>query len=85
MNQQLPPIILVTAWNLQHLLQQQARAFGSFPGCCFALSTASGLKPATIGAGAWLLGGPNSNDFAANHIIHHSVGLPDLKQQYRCD
>jgi len=29
-------------------------------------------------------GGPNSNDFAANHIIHHTVGLPDLKQQCRC-
>jgi len=83
LNQQLPPIILVSAWNLQHL-QQQAHAFGSCPGCWFALSTASELKAATVGAAAWLLlGGPNSNDFAANHIIHHSVGLPDLKQQYR--
>eukprot|EP00879_Flechtneria_rotunda_P006497 GHRR01006828.1.p1 GENE.GHRR01006828.1~~GHRR01006828.1.p1 ORF type:complete len:199 (+),score=62.67 GHRR01006828.1:184-780(+) len=28
-------------------------------------------------------GGPNSNDFAANHTIHHTIGLPDLGEQYR--
>jgi TPP-dependent 2-oxoacid decarboxylase len=28
-------------------------------------------------------GGPNSNDYGANHIIHHTIGLPDLGQQQR--
>lgn len=31
----------------------------------------------------FISGGPNSNDFATNHVIHHTTGLPDLKQQYR--
>ncbi|KAF8056339.1 SHM4 [Scenedesmus sp. PABB004] len=31
----------------------------------------------------FISGGPNSNDFAANHTIHHTIGLPDLAQQYR--
>eukprot|EP00878_Enallax_costatus_P035210 GHUV01039215.1.p2 GENE.GHUV01039215.1~~GHUV01039215.1.p2 ORF type:complete len:128 (+),score=38.22 GHUV01039215.1:310-693(+) len=29
------------------------------------------------------VGGPNSNEFAANHTIHHTIGLPDLGEQYR--
>jgi TPP-dependent 2-oxoacid decarboxylase len=28
-------------------------------------------------------GGPNSNDFAANHTVHHTIGEKDLGQQYR--
>jgi pyruvate decarboxylase len=31
----------------------------------------------------FISGGPNSNDFAANHTIHHTIGLPDLGEQYR--
>jgi len=31
----------------------------------------------------FISGGPNSNDFAANHTIHHTIGLKDLGQQYR--
>uniref|UniRef100_A0A383VUS6 pyruvate decarboxylase n=1 Tax=Tetradesmus obliquus TaxID=3088 RepID=A0A383VUS6_TETOB len=31
----------------------------------------------------FISGGPNSNDFSANHVIHHTIGLPDLTQQYR--
>ena len=28
--------------------------------------------------------GPNSNDYGANRIIHHTLGLPDFSQQLKC-
>lgn len=28
-------------------------------------------------------GGPNTNDFSANHVVHHTIGVADLTQQYR--
>eukprot|EP00775_Hariotina_reticulata_P008490 gene8490-8672_t len=31
----------------------------------------------------FISGGPNNNDFSANHVIHHTIGLTDLTQQYR--
>lgn len=29
-------------------------------------------------------GGPNTNDFATNRILHHTIGKPDFGQQERC-
>ena len=31
-----------------------------------------------------ICGGPNSNDFGTNRILHHTVGLPDFHQEYKC-
>ncbi|CAN0927602.1 Pyruvate decarboxylase 1, partial [Linum grandiflorum] len=31
-----------------------------------------------------IVGGPNSNDFGTNRILHHTIGLPDFSQELRC-
>ncbi|KAI5059407.1 hypothetical protein GOP47_0025726 [Adiantum capillus-veneris] len=31
-----------------------------------------------------IVGGPNSNDFGTNRILHHTVGLPDFSQELQC-
>eukprot|EP01018_Ginkgo_biloba_P000683 Gb_36228 [translate_table: standard] len=31
-----------------------------------------------------IVGGPNSNDYGSNRILHHTIGLPDFSQEYRC-
>ena len=31
-----------------------------------------------------ITGGPNSNDFGTNRILHHTVGDPDFHQELRC-
>mmetsp|Transcript_17263 Transcript_17263/g.51667 ORF Transcript_17263/g.51667 Transcript_17263/m.51667 type:complete len:571 (-) Transcript_17263:327-2039(-) len=31
-----------------------------------------------------ITGGPNTNDFATNHILHHTIGKPDWNQELRC-
>ncbi|KAL5098575.1 hypothetical protein RYX36_002902 [Vicia faba] len=31
-----------------------------------------------------IVGGPNSNDYGSNRILHHTIGLPDFTQELRC-
>ncbi|TQD83230.1 hypothetical protein C1H46_031193 [Malus baccata] len=31
-----------------------------------------------------IVGGPNSNDYETNRILHHTIGLPDFSQELRC-
>ncbi|RVW83987.1 Pyruvate decarboxylase 2 [Vitis vinifera] len=31
-----------------------------------------------------IVGGPNSNDYGTNRILHHTIGLPDFSQEFRC-
>jgi pyruvate decarboxylase len=31
-----------------------------------------------------VVGGPNSNDYGTNRILHHTIGLPDFSQELRC-
>ncbi|CAO2199128.1 unnamed protein product [Urochloa humidicola] len=38
----------------------------------------SGFAPVCI------VGGPNSNDYGSNRILHHTIGLPDFTQELRC-
>ncbi|PQQ12691.1 hypothetical protein Pyn_05834 [Prunus yedoensis var. nudiflora] len=39
---------------------------------------------ATLALVASALGGPNSNDYGTNRILHHTIGLPDFTQELRC-
>ncbi|KAK1265645.1 Pyruvate decarboxylase 4 [Acorus gramineus] len=32
----------------------------------------------------FIVGGPNSNDYGTNRILHHTIGLPDFSQELRC-
>jgi TPP-dependent 2-oxoacid decarboxylase len=31
-----------------------------------------------------LVGGPNSNDYGTNHVLHHTIGETDFSQEFRC-
>jgi pyruvate decarboxylase len=31
-----------------------------------------------------IVGGPNSNDYGTNRILHHTIGIPDFSQELRC-
>ncbi|KAK4411197.1 Pyruvate decarboxylase 2 [Sesamum angolense] len=31
-----------------------------------------------------IVGGPNSNDYGTNRILHHTIGLPDFSQELHC-
>ncbi|KAH8484625.1 hypothetical protein H0E87_026397, partial [Populus deltoides] len=31
-----------------------------------------------------IVGGPNSNDYGTNRILHHTIGLPDFSQELAC-
>ncbi|KAF8749376.1 hypothetical protein HU200_012715 [Digitaria exilis] len=31
-----------------------------------------------------IVGGPNSNDYGTNRVLHHTIGLPDFSQELRC-
>lgn len=31
-----------------------------------------------------IVGGPNTNDYGTNRILHHTIGLPDFSQELRC-
>jgi pyruvate decarboxylase len=61
-------------------------------GACVVTFTVGGLSVINAIAGAYsenlpvicLVGGPNSNDYGTNHILHHTLGLPDFSQEYRC-
>ncbi|XAR68792.1 Pyruvate decarboxylase [Bertholletia excelsa] len=54
--------------------------------------TVGGLSILNAIAGAYsenlplicIVGGPNSNDYGTNRILHHTIGLPDFSQELRC-
>ncbi|KAH9310103.1 hypothetical protein KI387_038014, partial [Taxus chinensis] len=61
-------------------------------GACVVTFTVGGLSVINAIAGAYsenlpvicIVGGPNSNDYGGNRILHHTIGLPDFSQEYRC-
>ncbi|KAJ7946203.1 Pyruvate decarboxylase [Quillaja saponaria] len=61
-------------------------------GACVVTFTVGGLSILNAIAGAYsenlpiicIVGGPNSNDFGTNRILHHTIGLPDFTQELRC-
>ncbi|KAF2539786.1 hypothetical protein F2Q70_00006933 [Brassica cretica] len=61
-------------------------------GACVVTFTVGGLSVLNAIAGAYsenlpvicIVGGPNSNDFGTNRILHHTIGLPDFTQELRC-
>ncbi|XP_027156810.1 pyruvate decarboxylase 1-like [Coffea eugenioides] len=67
-----------------------ARAKGV--GACVVTFTVGGLSVLNAIAGAYsenlpvicIVGGPNSNDYGTNRILHHTIGLPDFSQELRC-
>ncbi|CAL0304419.1 unnamed protein product [Lupinus luteus] len=61
-------------------------------GACVVTFTVGGLSVLNAIAGAYsenlplicIVGGPNSNDYGTNRILHHTIGLPDFTQELRC-
>ncbi|PIN11293.1 Thiamine pyrophosphate-requiring enzyme [Handroanthus impetiginosus] len=76
--------------NAGYAADGYARARGV--GACVVTFTVGGLSVLNAIAGAYsenlpvicIVGGPNSNDYGANRIIHHTIGLPDFSQELRC-
>lgn len=60
-------------------------------GACVVTFTVGGLSVLNAIAGAYsenlpvicIVGGPNSNDYGTNRILHHTIGLPDFSQELR--
>eukprot|EP00850_Spirogloea_muscicola_P012585 SM000082S22827 [mRNA] locus=s82:82324:89962:- [translate_table: standard] len=71
---------------------QTAHACWQGIGCVVVTFTVGGLSVINAIAGAYsenlpvicIVGGPNSNDFGTNRILHHTIGLPDFSQEFRC-
>ncbi|XP_030475080.2 pyruvate decarboxylase 1-like [Syzygium oleosum] len=61
-------------------------------GACVVTFTVGGLSIVNAIAGAYsenlplicIVGGPNSNDYGSNRVLHHTIGLPDFTQELRC-
>jgi len=61
-------------------------------GACAVTFTVGGLSVINAIAGAYsenlpvicIVGGPNSNDYGTNRILHHTIGVADFSQEYRC-
>ncbi|KAK7287434.1 hypothetical protein RIF29_00711 [Crotalaria pallida] len=61
-------------------------------GACVVTFTVGGLSVLNAIAGAYsenlplicIVGGPNTNDYGSNRILHHTIGLPDFSQELRC-
>lgn len=61
-------------------------------GACVVTFTVGGLSIINAIAGAYsenlplicVVGGPNTNDYGTNRILHHTIGLPDFSQELRC-
>jgi pyruvate decarboxylase len=59
---------------------------------CTVTFTVGGLSVINAIAGAYsenlpvicIIGGPNSNDYGTNRILHHTTGDPDFGQELRC-
>ncbi|GFY82393.1 thiamine pyrophosphate dependent pyruvate decarboxylase family protein [Actinidia rufa] len=60
--------------------------------CVVTFTVGGGLSVLNAVAGAYsenlpvicIVGGPNSNDYGTNRILHHTIGLPDFSQELRC-
>jgi pyruvate decarboxylase len=76
--------------NAGYAADGYARAKGV--GVCVVTFTVGGLSVLNAIAGAYsenlpvicIVGGPNSNDYGTNRILHHTIGLPDFSQELRC-
>ncbi|KAI3955464.1 hypothetical protein MKW92_025964 [Papaver armeniacum] len=76
--------------NAGYAADGYARANGV--GACVVTFTVGGLSILNAIAGAYsenlpvicIVGGPNSNDYGTNRILHHTIGLPDFTQELRC-
>ncbi|KAH7276989.1 hypothetical protein KP509_39G029400 [Ceratopteris richardii] len=76
--------------NAGYAADGYARARGV--GACVVTFTVGGLSVINAIAGAYsenlpvicIVGGPNSNDYGTNRILHHTIGLPDFSQELRC-
>lgn len=76
--------------NAGYAADGYARAKGI--GACVVTFTVGGLSVLNAIAGACsenlpvicIVGGPNSNDYGTNRILHHTIGLPDFSQELRC-
>jgi pyruvate decarboxylase len=61
-------------------------------GACVVTFTVGGLSVINAIAGAYsenlplicIVGGPNSNDYGTNRILHHTIGISDFSQELRC-
>ncbi|CAN1175490.1 Pyruvate decarboxylase 1 [Linum perenne] len=59
---------------------------------CVVTFTVGGLSVINAISGAYsrnlpvicIVGGPNSNDYGTNRILHHTIGVPDFSQELRC-
>ncbi|CBI30661.3 hypothetical protein VitviT2T_015182 [Vitis vinifera] len=75
--------------NAGYAADGYARARGV--GACVVTFTVGGLSVLNAIAGAYsenlpvicIVGGPNSNDYGTNRILHHTIGLPDFTQELR--
>jgi pyruvate decarboxylase len=76
--------------NAGYAADGYARARGV--GACVVTFTVGGLSVLNAIAGAYsenlpvicIVGGPNTNDFGTNRILHHTIGLPDFSQELQC-
>ncbi|CAI9301029.1 unnamed protein product [Lactuca saligna] len=76
--------------NAGYAADGYARSRGA--AACAVTFTVGGLSVLNAIAGAnsenlpviCIVGGPNSNDFGTNRILHHTIGIPDFSQEYRC-
>ncbi|PKU64034.1 pyruvate decarboxylase 1 [Dendrobium catenatum] len=76
--------------NAGYAADGYARANGV--GACVVTFTVGGLSILNAIAGAYsenlpvicIVGGPNSNDYGTNRILHHTIGLPDFSQELQC-
>ncbi|XP_068664134.1 pyruvate decarboxylase 1-like [Aristolochia californica] len=76
--------------NAGYAADGYARAKGV--GACVVTFTVGGLSVINAIAGAYsenlpvicIVGGPNSNDYGTDRILHHTIGLPDFSQELRC-
>ncbi|XP_047316428.1 pyruvate decarboxylase 2 [Impatiens glandulifera] len=61
-------------------------------GACVVTFTVGGLSVINAIAGAYsenlpvicIVGGPNSNDYGTNRVLHHTIGIADFTQELRC-
>lgn len=61
-------------------------------GACVVTFTVGGLSVINAIAGAYsenlpvicIVGGPNTNDYGTNRILHHTIGISDFSQEVRC-
>ncbi|RWV77909.1 hypothetical protein GW17_00061206 [Ensete ventricosum] len=76
--------------NAGYAADGYARARGV--GACAVTFTVGGLSVLNAIAGSYsenlpvicIVGGPNSNDYGTNRVLHHTIGLPDFSQELRC-